>query len=138
MIVKYKVLENGIAPKKIREGDACLDLSVREVEENKNYIEYKLGVIFEIPKGYLGLLYARSSITKKDLMVKNSVGVIDSNYRGEVTLRCVRMNKNAKTYSVGDRAAQIRFTKNPEVELVEINELSQTERGDKGYGSSGN
>lgn len=123
-----------------REGDACLDLFCSGVRHKEEYIEYSTGIAFEIPEGYVGLIYPRSSITKKEIILKNSVGVIDPNFRGYVTVRCMQtVNKMlANGYRIGERCAQIRIVKNPKIELIEAKELSETNRGNNGYGSSGN
>lgn len=103
--------------------------------------EVKTGVHFEIPPGYVGIVFTRSSYGKKGKVVHN--GVIDSGYRGEVSI-FVR-NSAVFTYSSikglpickGDKIAQIIFFKLPKVKLIQVDSLSKSERGKKGYGSSG-
>jgi dUTP pyrophosphatase len=103
--------------------------------------EVKTGVHFEIPSGYVGIIFTRSSYGKKGKVVHS--GVIDSGYRGEVSV-FVR-NSTMQTYSSltglpinkGDKVAQIIFFKLPQVNLIQVDELSESERGEKGYGSSG-
>ena len=84
-----KLYENVPTPTYGTEGSACIDLTAmsRFYDKNGNVV-YGTGIAMEIPEGYVGLLFPRSSITKKDIIVKNCVGVIDSDYRGEVMLKC--------------------------------------------------
>ena len=115
------------------------------------YIEYGTGLAVEIPQGYVGLLFPRSSITKRELMLKNSVGVIDSAYRGEVMCRFHPTSIDydyddddnstitpTDDYNVGERVCQLIIIEKPAVTVVEFEELSDTERGTGGFGSSGN
>ena len=137
--------------------DAGFDLYCTSIKKTDDYIQYNTGIAFEIPKGYVGLVFPRSSVTKYDLMLKNSVGVIDASYRGEIicrftplvnnNLKDILINNEAgaytfewnedKQYNVGDRVAQIVFIELPKVVLLETNELSETERGDGGFGHTG-
>ena len=92
MIVRVKKLKNeAVVPSYAKEGDAGLDLVAVdkniETDGESEYVEYGTGLAFEIPAGYVGLLFPRSSISNKDLILSNSVGVIDSGYRGEVKFR---------------------------------------------------
>jgi len=97
----------------------------------------------EIPKGYVGLVFPRSSIRKTDLSLTNSVGVIDSGYRGELqaTFKKVYGPNDVRIdqtdYKVGDRIAQIIIIPYPQITFVEVDELSITERGEGGFGSTG-
>lgn len=122
-------------PKKQREGDCGFDLVSVSSKVSDYYIEYDTGICLEIPKGYVGLLFPRSSISKTNLTLCNSVGVIDENYRGPIKLR-FRKEGN-KIYDIGDRIGQIIIMPYPQVEFEEVDELGETERGDKGWGSSG-
>jgi dUTP pyrophosphatase len=92
---------------------------------------------FEIPEGYVGLVFPRSSICKQDLILSNCVGVIDSGYRGEVMLKFKTTENFARLYEVGDRIGQIIIMPYPQITLNEVEELSETERGNGGYGSTG-
>ena len=97
----------------------------------------------EIPKGYVGLVFPRSSIRKTDLSLTNCVGVIDSGYRGEIqaTFKKIFGKNDVRLdeldYNVGDRIAQIMIIPYPSVTFVEVDELSQTDRGEGGFGSTG-
>lgn len=144
MEVKIKRLHrDAIIPSYAKYGDAGLDLSAVDVSYKDDYISYKTGLAFEIPKGYLGLLFPRSSNSKKDLILCNSVGVLDSGYRGEVEFRYKLVyNGGASrglqhTYSIGDRVGQIVIIPYPEITFVEKEELEDSERGANGFGSTG-
>lgn len=159
MLVKIKKLvPNAVIPTYAKPGDAGMDLIAVSVNDSINYIEYGTGLAIEIPEGYVGLIFPRSSNSKKDLLLCNSVGVIDSGYRGEIKLRYKKiMNPseektnilqniftNSSTliyeierYEVGDKVGQIMIIPIPFVEFTEVSELSQTDRGDGGFGSTG-
>lgn len=146
MKVKIKKLfENSVLPSYAKEGDAGMDLTATslEMDSDGNY-SYGVGLAFEIPKGFVGLLFPRSSNAKKSLLLSNSVGVLDSSYRGEVFLKfkpsmVAPSNKEySKPYSVGDRIGQILIIPYPPIEFEEVEELSDSIRGTEGFGSSGN
>lgn len=144
-----KVHPNAIIPRYAKEGDAGLDLTAT----SKSYDEfgnicYGTGLAFEIPQGYVGLIFPRSSICKNQLLLSNAVGVIDSGYRGEVSFKFkpslaldsfqnVTDRKRYEVYKVGERVGQMIIMPYPSIEFVEVDELSETERGEGGYGSSG-
>jgi len=147
MKVRFKKLSpDAVTPSYSKIGDAGLDLTAVSAQHSDNYIEYKTGIAVEIPEGYVGLLFPRSSVTNKDMILKNCVGVIDSNYRGEMTLRFrgfayhtfgkQRIYDNV--YKKGDRVGQLVIVPIPAIELEEVLELSETNRGADGYGSTGN
>lgn len=156
MEVKIKKLhKDAVIPKYAKPGDAGMDLTAvsMKIDEYGN-ICYGTGLAFEIPDGYVGLVFPRSSNCKKDVILTNCVGVIDSGYRGEVSFKFKglegRVNKMCdeygfaikhsifvKAFKVGDRIGQIIIMPYPQIEFVEVDELSETERGTKGYGSSG-
>jgi dUTP pyrophosphatase len=140
MKVKIKKLhKNAVIPEYAKNGDAGLDLVAVSVSSNELYIEYDTGLAMEIPEGHVGLIFPRSSISKYHLSMANSVGVVDSGYRGSVTVRFKRVDEGwwTKYYEVGDKIAQLVIMPYPQVELVEVTDLSETERGAGGYGSSG-
>ena len=145
MITKFKKLSpNAITPSYAKEGDAGLDISAITYTINKehNFIEYHTGLAFEIPKGHVGLLFPRSSVSKTDLRLANCVGVVDSGYRGEITFRYKFDSDsyfaNVKRYQDGDRVGQLVIMPYPEIELEEVNHLTTSSRGYGGYGSTGN
>lgn len=137
--VKVKKLkDNAVVPKYSKDGDAGMDLTITEViSETLNDITYGFGVAMEIPKNYVGLVFPRSSIRKYDLSLSNAVGVIDSGYRGEIQATFKKTEGSYIYYGVGERGAQIIIIPYPQVEFVESDNLSDTERGDEGFGSSG-
>lgn len=96
------------------------------------------GIALEVPKGYAGLIYARSSMgVKRGLAPANKVGVIDSDYRGEI--RVVLLNHSSEIQSVepGERVAQFIITPVLKAEYEEVEELTETGRGSGGFGSTG-
>jgi len=102
------------------------------------YIEYGTGLSIEIPSGHVGLIFPRSSITNKNLILGNSVGVIDSDYRGEVKFRFKKTKQYATDeYKVGEKIGQLLIIPIPKIELEVVEELSDTERGTGAYGSTG-
>lgn len=96
-----------------------------------------LGVAVEIPQDHMGLLTPRSSMSKTPLRCANSVGIIDEDYRGEISI--VYENVSCKDYTIarGDRIAQLVVIPVAMVDVLEVDELSETERGAGGYGSTG-
>lgn len=167
--VKFKKSSSDIpTPERAHEWDAGFDLTAVSKKETPEYIQYGTGVSFEIPNGYVGFIVPRSSVTKRDMMLKNSIGIIDAPYRGEVMFRFYKiitteMDKSSevydtnnghliknsfkvlnylkenlqKVYGVGEKIGQIIFIKLPVIQLVETtDELSETDRGDGGFGST--
>jgi dUTP pyrophosphatase len=122
-------------PRYAHKGDAGMDVVAVSKTESEDYIEYGTGLALEVPEGYVCLILPRSSITKKDLMLKNCVGVLDSSYRGELKLRFQKLGD--KVYEVGEKIGQILIIKYPFIRVKEVNELSETSRGDGGFGSTG-
>ena len=139
LIVKVKKLhENAVIPSYSKYGDAGMDLTITEIKENNfRQISYGFGIAMEIPLGYVGLVFPRSSVKNQDLLLSNCVGVIDSGYRGEIQSTFKKTDPSEKFYNVGDRGAQIIILPYPQVFMVESDELSDTERGTGGFGSTG-
>ena len=137
MEVKIKKLNpNAVIPTYAKPGDAGMDLVATSIIlDTKTQITYGLGIALEIPDGFVGLVFPRSSIRKTDLVLSNSVGVIDSGYRGE--LQATFKKNGLNKYEVGDRGAQIMIVPYPQIEFEEVEELSNTERGEGGFGSTG-
>lgn len=170
MEVKFKKLsDKAVIPTKAHPTDAGFDMTAVKVNITDNYVEYETNIALEIPDGYVGLLFPRSSNSKKDLLLANSVGVVDSCYRGDVKFRFKRIlmpvmqdvmiapptgdiltdAKNTRKvpglayrddfiYKVGDKIGQLVIMPIPEITLVETDELTETDRGDTGFGASGN
>ena len=139
MKVKVMKLDAGAKiPKYAKAGDAGMDLyAVTEsFDEHGNYV-YGTGLAMEIPEGHVGLIFPRSSISKTAHSLRNAVGVIDSGYRGELIFKFDINTHNSPVYKVGDRIGQIIILPYPQIEFEEVWELSKTERGTGGYGSTG-
>jgi dUTP pyrophosphatase len=141
MKVHYKKLvPKAQAPKFGKPGDAGADLVATSIDTSRGgQVVYGTGVAVEIPEGMVGLIFPRSSVRNVPLIMSNSVGVIDSGYRGEimVTFNLTREEWFADLYKVGDRIAQLVIVPVPLIQYTEVNELSETERGTGGHGSTG-
>ena len=170
MKIKIKRLHpDSVIPTYCKKGDAGMDLTAVDYHfDLDGNVVYHTGLAFEIPKGYVGLVFPRSSISKMDLTLTNSVGVIDSGYRGEVLAKfkpSLNFIPNENTdylasdkfdnhegisipyderipieptiYKCGERIAQLIIIPYPQIEFEEVEELTETERGTGGYGSSG-
>jgi len=142
MVVNFKKIKpDAVTPSYSKQGDAGLDMTANWIYKCDKYVEYGTGISMQIPYGYVGLLFPRSSITNHDMLLKNSVGVLDSNYRGEIKFRFIDIgddyDKEYNIYEVGDRIGQLIILPYPAIELKEVEQLSSTERGDGGYGSTG-
>ena len=140
MKVKIKLLhENAIKPTYAKESDAGLDLVATSIlNQTPTQITYGLGVAMEIPEGMVGLVFPRSSIRNYDLSLTNSVGVIDAGYRGELQATFHKtIGVASRVYEVGDRVCQIIIIPHPVVQLQVVDELSESSRGDGGFGSTG-
>lgn len=164
--VKIKKLsKDAIIPTYAKHGDAGMDLTAtsKEYDDHGNVV-YGTSLAFEIPNGYVGLLFPRSSNTKKDLILGNSVGVIDSGYRGEVFLKFkptailaknshgafgistpqtqdqigygMQKIKSYDEYETGDRIGQIIIIPIPQVNFIEVDKLSSSDRGVGAFGST--
>jgi len=167
MKVKFKKMnEKAILPSYAKEGDAGLDLyPVEGPIFTEKYIEYDFGISVEIPKGFAGFLFSRSSISKTDLELCNSVGIIDSGYRGSIKARFnfnqfsldflqrfdievagvtqyqrdklidKFMNK-LSYFEEGKAILQLIIMPVPSIEPEWADELSETPRGSGGFGST--
>lgn len=143
MNIKFKRLtENAIAPVKAHAADAGFDLTCSSItteinERGQLIIVYHTGLAFEIPEGYFGALVPRSSIANKTLTLTNCVGVIDAGYRGEVMAKMkATTDVIPAVYKEGERFAQLLILPVPEVQFEESTELSESDRGENGYGST--
>ena len=145
MEVKFKKLvSTAVTPYKAHATDAGFDLTCASISTVRNecgqmLLVYHSGISVEIPEGYVGLVFARSSIYKKSLSPCNCTGVIDSGFRGEITF-VMRSTTDVipAIYKEGDRFAQLVIVKLPEIVFSETEELSESDRGENGYGSSDN
>ena len=139
--IKFKKLvETAKMPTKAHPTDAGEDLTAvsREWNEEHRCWVYGTGIATEIPEGYVGLVFPRSSIRKYTLSQCNCIGVIDSHYRGEIMVSYKLTSDVEKIYSIGDKIAQLIILPYPEVSYTEVKSLSETDRGENGHGSSGN
>jgi dUTP pyrophosphatase len=140
--INFKSLnEHAKLPTKGSLDAACFDVYAASVKvERPNKMIVGLGFSTEIPKGYKGIVVPRSSISKTNWVLANSIGIIDADYRGEwmVVFKCLgEMVYEPLPFGVGDRCAQIYFEKIVDAEFVQVEELSDTERGSGGFGSTG-
>lgn len=134
-----KLHADAVLPQYAKDGDAGMDLVATEIlNETETQISYGTGIVVEIPRGYVGLVFPRSSVRKTGLQLSNSVGVIDSGYRGELQATFNKVNPTLPSYEVGERICQITIIPYPKVRFTEVEELTETERGEGGFGSTGN
>ena len=137
--IKFKKLcAEAVMPTKAHKSDAGADLTAtsKHWDDEKQCWIYGTGIATEIPEGYVGLVFPRSSIRKYGLALANSIGVIDSGYRGEI-MCSFKPTGSCPTYNVGDKIAQLIIMPYPETNYVEATELSDSERGEGGHGSTG-
>jgi dUTP pyrophosphatase len=140
VVVKVKKLDtNAVIPSYSKVGDAGMDLTItKEIENTSLSVSYGFGIAMEIPKGYVGLVFPRSSVRNQDLILSNCVGVIDSGYRGELQATFKKtQGLDSIKYKIGERGAQIIILPYPTIYMTEVPELSDTERGSGGFGSTG-
>lgn len=137
MKVKIKKIENGELPIYKREGDVCMDCFARSpvLIQSFNRCLVPLGFALELPIGYEAVVRPRSGMSKESVDV--CVGTIDANYRGEVMACVVNNTEEVLHISQGQRICQLAVREAPAIEWDVVDELSETERGDNGFGSSG-
>lgn len=148
MLKVKRMNPSAVIPKYATSGSAGMDLTATSL--NIEYfcngnsedaclkkLTFGTGLAFEIPKGHVGLLFPRSSIHKTSMVLSNAVGVIDSDFRGEVKIVFRCDNEDQPVYQVGDRVGQLLIIKLPGVEIEEVSELTDTKRGEGGFGSTG-
>ena len=153
MEIKIKKLtENAVIPFKAHPTDAGFDLTATSCTiDDYGSMVYGTGIAVEIPEGYVGLVFPRSSICKKDMILTNCVGVIDSGYRSEIMAKFKPTNSfnyydgsiiaespiGDNMYCIGERIAQLIIMPIPKIEFVEADKLTDSDRGEGGFGSSG-
>lgn len=140
--VPVKILDEGLPrPSYAKPGDAGLDLRSTEdiVIEPGQRALIGTGIALAIPQGYAGFVQPRSGLAiKQGMTLVNTPGLIDSGYRGEIRIIALNTDKDRPiNIKRGDRIAQLVIQEVPAVELVEVEELSSSERADTGFGSSG-
>jgi dUTP pyrophosphatase len=135
-----KLVPEAVIPTYSKIGDAGMDLTItREIENTSFSVTYGFGIALEIPQNYVGLVFPRSSVRNQELILSNCVGVIDSGYRGELQATFKKTNGlDSLKYKVGERGAQIVIIFHPNIKMVESDDLSNTDRGTGGFGSTGN
>ena len=141
-----KLVEDAVIPTYKTVGAAGMDITAIRTEaiDYGNQLKAYTGIAVEIPKGYVGLLFPRSSVVTTNNRLGNCVGVIDSDYRGEITFVFDNVDVNGDlisdydyNYQAKDRVGQLVILPFPKVELEEVEELSDSERGTGGYGHTG-
>lgn len=126
---------NAVMPSKANKFDAGFDLTAVERKLTVQFVEYDIGLAVEIPEGFVGLVYPRSSVSNYDVALCNSVGVIDSGYVGNLKLRFkITRDFGAKIYEIGERVGQLVIMPLPSVRLTQVDKITG---GRDGFGSSG-
>lgn len=135
-----RLYEEALLPTKATEGSAAFDLyayTEAPLEPCETF-KYKTGIALEIPEGSVGLIFPRSGLsTKFGIRLSNCVGVIDSDYRGEIIVALHNDGDESYMINRGDRIAQLMIVDIPKIGIEEVAELSDTKRGIGGFGSSG-
>lgn len=142
VIIEFKKLHpEAKEPTLGTEGAAGFDLTAVDFkwdycdETDAVRLTYDTGLAVAIPEGYVGLLVSRSSITKYPYYLHNSVGIIDSDYRGPLKMKL--RGYGVGPYAKGERIGQLVIVPRPEVHFVEVDELDDTDRGEGGFGHTG-
>ena len=140
MFIRIKIIDGGKAPEYQHEGDSCCDCYSRLIAPfitvpNNARVLINLGFCIELPKGYEAVIRPRSGMTKSGIDV--AIGTIDESYRGEV--KCQIINNSGGDFEIKnlERICQMKIQQAERFEFLEVDELSETERGDKGFGSTG-
>lgn len=135
-----KLTDDAVVPTKAHDLDIGWDLTATSVkivdEKDYGYWEYGTDLAVDIPAGYMGLIFPRSSVSKTGQWLANSVGLIDPGYHGELKQRFKGI-PDTKVYTPGDRVAQLVVIKSEDLEFELVEDLGDSERGEKGFGSSG-
>lgn len=133
-----KVDANAVIPFRAHPTDAGMDVVAVSMEMTEDYVEYDTGLQFQLPQDYAMLIFPRSSNSKKDLLLCNSVGILDAGYTGNLKLRFKLTTEGytEKIYNPGDKVGQIMIIPYPEVNFIETDDFNETDRGDNGFGST--
>lgn len=137
-----KLVPEAVLPTRANPDDAGYDVvAIYDPEVTDTYVQYRTGLAIEVPKGYHTEIFPRSSISKYDLVLANSIGLIDNGYRGELIFRfkiVPRANGSilSKVYEKGDKIGQIVVRRTIDLPILEVENLSDTVRGEGGFGSS--
>lgn len=133
-----KVHPDAVIPFRAHTTDAGMDVTAISMEMTEDYVEYDTGLQFQLPEGYAMLIFPRSSNSKKNLLLCNSVGILDAGYTGNLKLRFKLTTEGytEKIYNPGDKVGQIMIIPYPEINFIETEVFNETERGDGGFGST--
>ena len=133
-----KVHPDAVIPFRAHATDAGMDVTAISMEMTEDYVEYDTGLQFQLPEGYAMLIFPRSSNSKKDLLLCNSVGILDAGYTGNLKLRFKLTTEGytEKIYNPGDKVGQIMIIPYPEINFIETEVFNETDRGDGGFGST--
>lgn len=135
--VSIKTLNKHVKlPQKANPEDSGYDLSVAWYKDEGSFITVGTGISAKPQIGFYLEVFARSSLHKKNLMLFNSVGIIDNSYTGEIMLKLYKTDPSAKV-EIGDRIAQFIPKQYALVEIIQVSVIEETDRGDGGFGSSG-
>lgn len=140
LTLQFKKLHDHIkTPTRAHDTDACMDIySPIDITLKKNSItKVHLGFSVACPTGYKFCLYSRSGLASKGILLSNSVGIVDEEYRGEVIAALYNINNEDYHVKSGDRILQCALEAVVPVQIIEVDELNQTSRGDGGFGSTG-
>ena len=134
-----KIIASCIFPEYKTDGAACFDISVtcNKSLKPKELFNFGTGLKVEIPKGWCLLVFPRSSLGQKKCIIPNSVGVIDSDYRGEIKVPILNLSETEVLFEVGQRVAQGLLVRSKQCRLVQVSSLSESARGSGGFGSTG-
>lgn len=136
-----RLADNATIPQYATEQAACFDFIATSRTVEGNTATYGTGLAFEVPEGHALMIYSRSGHGfNSGLRLANAAGVIDADYRGEVKVKLTYDGPSGKFIDwprVGDRIAQGMIIQSPQVTLIEVDELSETKRGNGGFGSTG-
>jgi dUTP pyrophosphatase len=139
MKLKIKKLhKDAIIPQYAHFDDAGFDLfAIEDTTIKKNErIVVKTGIAMEIPTDYVGLIWDKSGVSVK-AGIKTIAGVVDSTYRGEILVAVINLSDSDYKFEKGHKVAQMIIQKKETVEFEEVNELTETKRGEGGFGSTG-
>lgn len=139
MKVKMRLSNYATKPEYKSDGAACMDLASTHpflIRPHK-YAYVHTGVSVELPTGTCMMVFPRSSLHKKSLVLANSVGIIDSDYRGEIVIALYNNSYLSQKIECGERIAQMMLVKPLEIELVPVENLSPSKRDLGGFGSTG-
>lgn len=137
--MKIKLLSGAKMPTRSHDGDAGLDLYARNSATiyPKESVSFDTGVCVEIPHGCFGMVANRSGLNIKHNIVCGGVGIVDEPYRGSIVVKLYNLGFEPYRVNVGDRIAQLIIQPCLFVDLDEVDELGETDRGEAGIGSSG-